>query len=124
VRALQDLAAERGLPDPGRASHEQRRGRALRSGRELFGPGGEVALAADERPLAEAHARGAAVVQRPRRGARLRTELAQHGDPQPLVPADRDVAPARLDGRAHELLGRGLVGRLELDQPLPVGVAA
>ena len=60
VRAVNDLAAERRLPDTRRAAHQQRRRPATRHGPQLPRGIGELDLATDEHPLAETNARGAA----------------------------------------------------------------
>ena len=123
VCAVDDLAAERRLPDARRAAHEQRRRPAARDGPQLPGGVGELDLATDEHPLAETNARGAPVIQRPCLGIGLRAKLPDQRDPQALVPADRDVPLTRVDRCPHQLPARGLVRRLDLHEPLPVRAA-
>jgi hypothetical protein len=85
---------------------------------------GELERPPGERRLPEPDPGGAAVVQRARPGVRPRAELAEERDPQPLVRADRRVAPALVERGEHQLAAGRLVGRLQLGEPLEVAAAA
>jgi Integrase core domain len=115
-----DLAAQGGLADASRPAHHQCAHLALLGGPQRDRRPGEFDLAADERRRGAAEPCDALLVQCLTLRARRHTELALQVRAEPSVPADRGMPVATGQLSAHQLSIRCLVGRLDLDEPVPL----
>ena len=117
------LPAEGGLPDPRRSPQREHLDPARR-GPQQGAHARQLELATHEGGLGDPQPGDALVVNGLALGARRDTQLPTQRGPQSPVPLDRGGSAAALELAAHQLAVGPFVGRLYLQQALPLAAAS